>query len=1225
MQATRSRCGILATALLGGVTMLATTLAVIPPAHASGTSPSVPPTPTLDRKEQVLFRSGTAGYGCFRIPTLIRTKTSLLAFAEARTSPSCADRGPMDIVVRRSTNDGRTWGPIKVVTTGSSDPGTGAPGDAEAPYTRGNPVPLYDREKDWVFLVSTGEPAVPGGERHPYVQKSIDDGLTFGAPKRLKRPSGAAKGWFGTGPSHGIQLQKDPYKNRLVFGAYESPDSRTQLTGVYYSDDHGENWLTSATANSLETKTETVNGEARTTTVLKPTEPAVAELSDGSVYVAARNEVGDDMPHRTYAIGTEGGANVGKHSTAPSLVTPQIQASVLALQKTYQKTAGDTLIAAAPSDPNKREKFQIRYSVPDAEGKNLGKTWTAATKGLINEDRMKPPAEGGENYPDWSGYSDLAEMDSGEIGLVYEGGSTLSAQHIYFKRFYPQELGIPGEPKVTANPQPAPLPGPTTPDSTPQANDAYLAGNASLLRKVGEQEQREGLYLDGAGDYADIPYGTSIDPGEGDVSYSLRFRLDATAPVKRRTLMWAYGYNAVKPQVWARVHPVETTPAGEMKPIRVEARVEGENGKAVTLTAAIPELYTSGAWYRMTLVRSGSTATLSLTDAGGKATTDSKTHSGILGSLTADTAAAPGGIRLGAKPDSTASDALQGTLDDFRVYRAALGPEDVKALAAGQATTRENALAAHLAFQVTDDATPVGTPTKVAIADDVSGNGADATLLLAQGAKPSNTSPGDARMGRYALNVDAHHRGLEVPYVPAADPGAGDFTHTLWFRYQANQAEAPVAATPPAVLLWGYGVGTDQAPTPSLWVRTDPEGDRIHALAETDNGKVHLSLADTDTNRVAFGDNKWHLLTVTREGESFSVQVDGALAQRQSGTGLKTRSSFTAGRPSPLGLRLGSRPGDTEILNGQLDEYRLYHRALSATEVQRIAADNSGISSYPADDPGKIWWSMEHGTTQVHDMYNRGTDNGPATPDRSAHGNNAYVRGTATSPPPITGAGGRFGGGLHLDGTDDRVELPYTDSEALGSSDFTLATWVRYDPAATTGTRTITWAYGAGAGNRQLWLRADPKEKRLMALIETDGGSAFVEVPDDQIRGAKDDYHHVVLIRANGKLTLSLTSIKPGSDGAAPTTITITDTADAPAGSLTYDDGFATTGFQLGARIGGGEHFTGSLDEFALVRRALGPSELKALREGNTHPAADAATVAHLSFEKITTTGYARM
>jgi sialidase-1 len=259
--------------------------------------------------------------------------------------------GAIDIVVRRSTNDGRTWGPIRTVLSGSAT-------DPEAPYTRDNATPVADEETGDVFLVSTGEPATRG-TRLPYVQKSTDDGLTFGAPRALTRLSGKTTGWFATGPAHGIQLRNGPYAGRLVVGAYESPGATTQLAGVLYSSDHGETWQTSTTANSY------VDGE------LKPTETAVAELDNGDVYLAARNEQDDTEPHRTHVISTDGGTTVGRHTVA-NLTTPQIQASVLALRHTYQDTPGDTLVLAAPSGTTGREKLRIRYST------DRGTTWTDA-------------------------------------------------------------------------------------------------------------------------------------------------------------------------------------------------------------------------------------------------------------------------------------------------------------------------------------------------------------------------------------------------------------------------------------------------------------------------------------------------------------------------------------------------------------------------------------------------------------------------------------------------------------------------------------------------------------------------------------------------------------------------------------------------------------------------------------------------------------------------------
>src|SRR4051812_29581936 len=68
--------------------------------------------------QTVLFDKGFAGYGCYRIPAIVRTKAgTLLAFAEARRT-WCADSQEIDLVVRRSIDDGRSWSEQKTVLSG---------------------------------------------------------------------------------------------------------------------------------------------------------------------------------------------------------------------------------------------------------------------------------------------------------------------------------------------------------------------------------------------------------------------------------------------------------------------------------------------------------------------------------------------------------------------------------------------------------------------------------------------------------------------------------------------------------------------------------------------------------------------------------------------------------------------------------------------------------------------------------------------------------------------------------------------------------------------------------------------------------------------------------------------------------------------------------------------------------------------------------------------------
>jgi sialidase-1 len=307
-------------------------------------------------------------------------------------------------------------------------------------------------------------------------------------------------------------------------------------------------------------------------------------------------------------------------------------------------------------------------------------------------------------------------------------------------------------------------------------------------------------------------------------------------------------------------------------------------------------------------------------------------------------------------------------------------------------------------------------------------------------------------------------------------------------------------------------------------------------------------------------------------------------------------------------LRVGSKPGNLDVFTGSLDEARLYKRALTTDELTRVAQSAVGSTGgYPADRPA-LSWSMENDHTEAHQVVRPAA--GPATPDSSVHCDHAFVRGGAV--PTASAGGGRFGAGLALDGTDDSVEVPYGADVALGSRDFTVATWMRYTASQTSANQVVFWAYGVGGAERQLWLRAQPGQDRLAAVLQTDAATTTVYVADGSAAYAFGDgaWHHVVLQRTGGKLSLSV-------DGGARGETT------APAGSVTYEDGFAVLGLHLGARPDGYDRFKGSLDEFRLVRRALTADELTALRTSNADTGT--ATTVRLPFETLSPQPYARM
>lgn len=1069
--------------------MTAATVPVV--ARASGTATSASPVGV----EQILFRSGTGGYGCFRIPALVRTGTgTLLAFAEGRTSPSCADRGDIDIVMRRSTNDGRTWGPIRVVLSGS-------PQDPDSPFTRGNPAPVVDEATGRVLLLSTSNQVTPGGQRLPWVQHSDDDGLTWSTARPITASfDGTRNGWFATGPSHGVQLRHGSHAGRLVVGAHQNVGGKA-YPGVLYSDDRGETWTASAVPAQ---------------TGLNPGEVSVAELPDGSVYAAARNDVTSD-DHRAYAISADGGTSMPAFTALPSLVSPNVQGAVLAPAAFFQSVPGDTLLYTGPSDPSTRKILQIRYSTDG------GRTWARAPGGQLTDQR--------------AGYSDLAELGGGELGVLYEGGVGFSADELRFNRISPAALGIPGTFTGSVSPQPSTPAGRTTPDVSPQSNDAYLVGDAAVAS--------QSLVLDGVGDYADVPYARSLDPGAGDFTISLRFRHSASTATPQRALLWAYGVGSGVAQVWIRLQPAQD---------QAYAWVQGTQGGAAVAvkdtSAAVA--FGDNAWHQLTLVRSGGQVSLSV-DSGSTSAT------GVAGSVSGPR---PSGLRLGAKQDSGASDAFAGTLADVRLYRGAVA---------------EDALGLRLPFNVIDTADPTGRVT-VALSDDVSGHCTAATLLGGWRALEAGHSGGGS-----ALAVDVAHPGAETPFTPALEVGSGDFTLVTWFRLTAGSADQALA--------WMFGATSGKR---SLWVRAQPAQDRVYAWAQTDTGVVAVQVPD-ESDAVAFGDGAWHLLTLRRSGGEIRVGVDGASAAASGLTG-----SFTSNPADDLlGMRVGSKPGGSDVMQGSVDDVRLYRRALSDAELASAAGDR-----YPADIPS-VWWSFDSLFTAAHDVVRPAPDAGPATPDSSPRCRHAYVRGSATL------TSGRFGSAMAFDGVDDAVQLSYGAPLALGDRDFTITAWLRYTATGSTRDQVILWAYGVGAAERSLWLRAQPGSDRLLAWAQTDAGTTGVSAVDATSRVAFGDgaWHHIALTRSAGTLSLSVDGVVLGSGSIS--------------GSLTCGDAFDVDGFQLGARLDGVDRLAGALDEVRVFQRPLTASELEVVRGSNGD--LGSATALRLPFDVLSGFTYARM
>ena len=352
-----------------------------------------PPTSVLS----YVFQKGTEGYSCFRIPALIKTKAgTLLAFAEGRKN-NCSDEGDIDLVVKRSTDNGKTWGKLSVIWSDGAN-------------TCGNPAPVVDQNTGKIHLLMTwndggdniGE--INGGTskntRRVYVTSSTDDGLKWETPKEITATVKLSNwGWYATGPCHGIQLTKGTYKNRLVIPCdyIEVGGSKRGNSHIIYSDDAGASWK--------------LGGVVPVDPALNPNESTVTELSDGKLMLNMR--VGGNQNQRVYSISNDGGLTWSALVQAPELVDPVCQGSL-----TSSPVDNGYAVFFSNAASTKRTNMTIKMSMND------GTNWTK--KKVV--------------FAGPSGYSDLQMLSSDQTSILYEAGVGAYTDGIAFKTISVSDL-----------------------------------------------------------------------------------------------------------------------------------------------------------------------------------------------------------------------------------------------------------------------------------------------------------------------------------------------------------------------------------------------------------------------------------------------------------------------------------------------------------------------------------------------------------------------------------------------------------------------------------------------------------------------------------------------------------------------------------------------------------------------------------------------------------------
>ena len=313
---------------------------------------------------QDLFNASMVeGVSCFRIPAIVTAPNGDLIAAIDERVPNCGDlnrSGDINIVVRRSADNGKTWSGIETVVNfplglSASDPSMIVDRDTKEIILFFNYMD-YEKERDIYYL---------------HVVKSKDNGKTWSKPeditKQIAKPEWHKDFKFITS-GRGIQTKDGKLLHTLV--------NLSKGLFIFGSDDHGKTWYFIDTP-------------------IKPAdESKIIELADGTWMVNARVNTGG----MRYVHTSSDEGKTWNSRPEPKLIDPGCNASIIRYTAKADGYNKNRILFSNAKMEKGRMNLTIRVSYDE------GQTWT----------------EGKTIYGGGTAYSSLTILKNGDIGVFFE-------------------------------------------------------------------------------------------------------------------------------------------------------------------------------------------------------------------------------------------------------------------------------------------------------------------------------------------------------------------------------------------------------------------------------------------------------------------------------------------------------------------------------------------------------------------------------------------------------------------------------------------------------------------------------------------------------------------------------------------------------------------------------------------------------------------------------------
>lgn len=327
---------------------------------------------------RLLFAPGDYNSNFYRIPAIITAEDGSLVTATDKRKENLWDLPQdIDVVIRRSTDNGKTW----------SEPVTIAEGKG---YGKGYGDAALVRLDNGKLLCLFGGmnglwQSRPDSLLRTYVCESVDNGINWTSPRDITDQLYGAgcsdpirKKWMASFCASGHAIQTSSGRV-MVVAAVREGDDYSLNNYLFYSDDEGVTWHVSQRAME--------GGD----------EAKVVELADGTILMSIRNK---HKGSRYYTRSTDNGITWAPVQQWDDLKEPGCNGDMLRYSMEKNGTGKNILLHSIPFDEKLRRNVSVFVSYDEGETWPDGKTICSGA----------------------SAYSALTVLQDGTIGAYIEEG-----------------------------------------------------------------------------------------------------------------------------------------------------------------------------------------------------------------------------------------------------------------------------------------------------------------------------------------------------------------------------------------------------------------------------------------------------------------------------------------------------------------------------------------------------------------------------------------------------------------------------------------------------------------------------------------------------------------------------------------------------------------------------------------------------------------------------------